>query len=147
MGMERMVDILNELLGLEQRSLAPRLTESTAFVDSASAGDLANVKRIAHASKEHSGWLANMIISLGGVPGFRFGDLSTADMHYLDLRYTLPRFIVDRESLIKKYELAARRIDDEPRVSALIQRILQRHRQELTLLRGEPSKETDAVTA
>ena len=145
MGTDRTVDILNELLALEQRSLAPRLLESTAFVDGASAGDLTNVQRIGQASKEHSAWLANMIISLGGVPGFCCGDLGTADMHYLDLRYTLPSFVADRESLIKKYELAARRIGDEPRASDLMQRILQRHRQELTLLQGDPKSEAGAV--
>jgi len=147
MGTDPTVDILNELLMLEQRSLAPRLLESTAFADNASAGDLANVHRIAQASQEHSAWLANMVISLDGVPSFPLGDLSTADMHYLDIRYSLPQFIADREALIQKYQLANGRITDEPRASDLIQRILQRHRQELDLLSGEPTQESGAVTA
>lgn len=146
MGTQQTIDVLNELLALEQHSLAPRLLESTAFADSASSSDLANVHRIAQASRDHGEWLANMIISLGGVPGFASGDLSTADIHYLDVRCSMPRFIADRESMIRKYELAATRIGDEPRVSDLIQRILQRHRQELDLLRGEPRHDPDAVT-
>jgi len=146
MGTDQTVEILNELLALERGSLAPRLLESTAFADNASAADLANVQRIAQASQEHSAWLANMVLSLGGVPGLRLGDLRTADMHYLDIRSSWPRFVADREALIRKYQLANERIDDEPRASDLIQRILQRHRQELALLSGEPSHERDAVT-
>lgn len=144
MSIHETVTILNELLTLEQRNLALRLL-ATAFVDSASAGDHTNVQRIAQASKERSAWLADMIISLGGVPGLRSGDLSTADMHYLDIRFNLPRFIADREALIKKYHLATQRIHDEARVSDLIQRILQRHRQELALLRQEPQQDVDAL--
>ena len=134
MAAQRTIDILNELLAIEQRSLAPRLVESTLFVDRASTADLANMQGMARACEEHGAWLAEVIIDLGGIPAFRDADLNTTDMHYLDLRHNLPRFISDREALIEKYLRATEWIDNEPRAADLIQRILQRHRQELAAL-------------
>ncbi|MGB2984245.1 MAG: hypothetical protein WBE26_00030 [Phycisphaerae bacterium] len=135
MNTQTIVDILNELLALEQGSLASHLPEMTVFVSRLSVEGLNTVQRMARASEEHGALLAGAILQLNGVPGPRIADAQWADLHYQELHHVLPRLVVDREALIRKYTLAAAQADSEPRAAELISRILEHHQEELASLR------------
>jgi bacterioferritin (cytochrome b1) len=135
MDPQKIVNVLNELLALEQVSLAPRLVQSTMFVSRLSVEDSHVVQNMARASEEHGAWLADAILQLGGVPGPRIADAQWANLHYQDVRNVLPRLLGDLEALIQKYALAAHYVTDEPRAAELLTRIRDRHRQELSTLR------------
>jgi hypothetical protein len=128
------VAILDELLTLEQRSLAPRLLESTVFVSDLSVAAFGLVQRMAHATGDHAAALTKLILDCGGSPGPRGSSVTTADLHFQELQRVLPRLIADEQALIRKYAIAAQRLSDELRASALVTRILQRHQQDLEKL-------------
>jgi hypothetical protein len=145
MNEQAIVDILNEVLALEQCSLATRLMESTVFVSRPSVDDWNTVRRMARASEEHGAWLADAILQLGGVPGPRVSDVTSADLHFQELHHVLPRLIADREALVHKLMLAAQRVSAEPRAAEPVQRILRRHQEELASL--QPSGGQNVGTA
>lgn len=134
MDTRAIVDILNELLACEQCSLVVRLLESTVFVPQTSLDDLGIVQRMARAGEEHAAWLSDAILAYGSVPGPRIGDARSADLHFQELRRLRPRLTADRKDLVRKYELAAGRVDAQSDAAEIVSRILERHREELTSL-------------
>ena len=135
MDTQAIVDILNELLAFEQRNMVPRVLESTVFISRLSVETMNVVQEMARASAENGAWLADAIRELGGVVGGpRMTDTTSADLHYQDLHHVLPRLVADREALLHRYELVARRMGAEPRAVEAVQRILRRHQEELARL-------------
>lgn len=134
MDKAQIVAILNELLTLEQRSLAPRLLESTVSVSGPSVPALVLVQRMTAATRDHGAALAKLILDLGGTPSPRRYLIATADLHFQDLQHVLPRLVIDFEAIVRSYTLAAQRLSDEPRALALVTRILQQHQQDLQSL-------------
>jgi hypothetical protein len=130
----QVVAILNELLSIEQRSLAPRLLEATVSVSSLSIPALVLVQRMTAATRTHSAALAKLILDLGGTPAPRRYLIATADLHFQDLQHVVPRLVADQEAIVCSYTLAAQRLSDEPRALALVTRILQQHQQDLRTL-------------
>ena len=135
MDTSTVVDILNELLVAEHQSLAPRLLESIVFVSRDTVKGVQPVRRMADQSKEHTEWLTGMILELGGEPGPRFGDPTSADLHYQNIRHALPRLIDGHGTLIRKYSLATPKVESEPRAGELVSRILARHREHTDTLK------------
>jgi len=134
MDKQAIVDILNALLAREQCSLVGRLLESTVFVPQTSLDDLGIVRRMARAGEEHALWLSDAILACGGIPGPRIGDARSADLHFQDLRHLRPRLAADRKDLVRKYEIAAGRVDAEADAAEVVSRILDRHREEVASL-------------
>ena len=99
MDVRMILDVLNELLVLEQASLARRFLESTVFVSHMTVEALTTVESMAQADEEHSARLTDAIIRLGGVPGLRFADPRTSDLHYMEINHALPRLVADREAV------------------------------------------------
>jgi len=128
------VAILNELLTLEQRSLALRLLESTVSVSSPSVPALVLVQRMAAATRDHGAALAKLILDLGGTPAPRRYLIATADLHFQDLQFVVPRLVANRGAIVRSYTFAAQSLSDEPRALALATRILQQHQQHLQAL-------------
>lgn len=128
------VGILNELLALEQRSLAVRLLESTVFVSRLAVEDLKIVQQMAIAGRQHAAWLADVLQTHGSVPGPRIADAQSADLHFQELHQLLPRLVTDRRALIRKYELAANHLGANPDATGVVARILDQHRRELASL-------------
>ena len=81
MDTSTVVDILNELLVAEHQSVARRLLESTMFVSRDTVSGARPVRQMAHQNQEHAEWLTGLILELGGEPGPRFGDPTSADLH------------------------------------------------------------------
>ena len=131
MNAEKIIDILNELLTLEQRRLVTRLDHQTVFVPQSSVKDHSLISRMADEVSEHGAWLADLITELGGVPGLRSGDITSADLHYQDYQRVLPRVLADQKSVIDTYALASDRVAGEPHVHEVVGRILARHRADL----------------
>ena len=129
MDRTQVVAILNELLTLEQRSLAPRLLEATVSVSSLSVQAMVHVQRMTAATPDHGAALAKLILDLGGTPAPRRYLIATADLHFQDLHRVLPRLVADQKALVRNYIVAAQCLSDEPRALALATRILQQHQQ------------------
>ena len=81
---------------------------------------------------------------LGGDDGTA-GNMTSGDLHFLELRHVMPRLAADEQRLVAAYAAAADRLnDDEPEVSGAVTRILARHREHLDALQtvagaGAPS--------
>ncbi len=131
MERQQTVAILGELLALEQRSLAPRLLESTVSISTLAAPALTLVKRMAAATQENSSILVKMILDLGGTPPPRNYPISTAELHFQDLTHVLPRLVADEETIVRSFTLAAQRLSPDPRALAVVNSILQRHQRQL----------------
>jgi hypothetical protein len=134
MDRRAIVDILNELLAFEQRSLAVRLLESTVFVSQLCLDDLKIVRQMAQAGERHAARLVEAILARGGAAGPRMADAQSADLHFQELRRLRPRLIAEHQTLIRKYELATARVGAEAEMADLVSRILERHREELASL-------------
>ncbi|MDO8629360.1 MAG: hypothetical protein Q7R41_02605, partial [Phycisphaerales bacterium] len=94
-----LIAVLNELLAAEQQNLAPRLFESTLFVSRLDVEAYDVVRAMAQACREHCAALTELILEFGGQPAPRTGDVTTADLHFLELHYVLPRLIADQRFL------------------------------------------------
>ena len=129
------VDILNELLTAEHQSVARRLLESTVFIPRSAISGFESLQQMARDNREHTEWLTGLILELGGEPGPRFADLTSADLHYQDFHHALPRLTSGHEALMRKYSLAAGRVDSEPQAGELVSRILARHREHADTLK------------
>lgn len=134
MDRAQVVAILNELLTLEQRSIAPRLLEATVSVSSLSVPVLVLIQRMTAATRDHGAALAKLILDTGGTPDPRRYLIATADLHFQDLLHVVPRLFADQETVVRRYTIAAQRLSDEPRALALVTRILQQHQQDLRAL-------------
>ncbi len=128
------IDIVQELLAAEQASIALRLAESTVFVSPVSAPDSAALGRIADEINEHSAWLADLLTRAGRSPGPRFSDLSTADLHFQEISFALPRLIADLTRLAQLCERAATGVATDQTVAPVVARMTQRHRKHLETL-------------
>ncbi len=121
------IDVLNELLAAERSAPALRLIESIVFVSRGAADDVVVVRRMAEQSQQHAGWLTEVILQLGGSPGLRVADMTSAGLHFQELRSAMPYLLVQSEELVRKYNAASARVSSEPQAADLVGKILARH--------------------
>ena len=81
---------LDDLCHAEQRSMLPRLQESTVFVSWASADEAEAVREMVEQEQEHIAWLVEMISALGESPTPCTADVRTTSIHYLQLDAIMP---------------------------------------------------------
>ena len=123
------IDVLNELLAAERSAPAHRLIESTVFVSRAAAEDIFVVRRMTEQSQEHAAWLTEVILQLGGSPGLRVGDMTSAGLHFQELRSAMPYLLTQSEGLVRKYTVAAARVSSESQAVDVVGKILARHKE------------------
>ena len=128
MSNEAAIDLLNDLLQHEERSLLPRLRESRVFVSWAYAGELQAVQRMIDEENEHRRQLVEAITRLGGDPLPVSADIKSAGIHFLRLDFVLPRVVESHRSLRVAYETAASRTPSNPVVSEVVSSIIECHR-------------------
>lgn len=128
MSNEAAIDLLNDLLQHEARSLLPRLRESTVFVSWAAAGEHLIVERMIDEANEHRGWLVEAITRLGGDPLPGLADIKSASIHFLELDFVLPRVVESHRSLLAAYEAAASEASSHSVASEVVLRTIERHR-------------------
>ena len=121
------IDVLNELLAAERSAPAHRLIESTVFVSRAAAEDIFVVRRMTEQSQEHAAWLTEVILQLGGSPGLRVGDMTSAGLHFQELRSAMPYLLTQSEGLVRKYHAASARVSSESQAVDVVGKILARH--------------------
>ena len=126
--------VLNELLVAEQCHPARRLCESTVFVSDLGSEEEGAVRALVEASTGHCGELTSLIRRLGGEPGPRGIDVMTGDLHFQELGGAVPRVISEQGHLIALYQRASERLGDEPEAAAIVGRIVERHRTDLSAL-------------
>ena len=125
---------LDDLCHAEQRSLSPRLRESTVFVSWASADEADAVREMVAEEQEHLEWLVAMISDLGESPTPCTADVHTANIHYLELDAMTPRLIQNKKDLITAYEQASVAVSSDSTASELVARIADRHKTHLARL-------------
>lgn len=123
---DRTVDILRELLRAEEASLVPRALESVVFISTLSVVHGTKIQRITRQCEEHQAWLSEMILESGGAPAPRVGNTSSADLHFQALDRMLPRIMADHERLLNLHRKAAGLLVEQPRATAVIERIIVR---------------------
>lgn len=128
------IDIVQELLAAEQASIALRLAESTLFVAPPSAAEASALGRIAGEMNEHSAWLADLLTAAGQSPGPRVSDLSTADLHFQEISFALPRLTADLTRLAHLCERAATEVATDQTVAPVVARMTERHRKHVETL-------------
>jgi len=134
MANKPLLALLDELLVLEQRQLAVRLSESAVFISRKSLDQQGVIQRLCEQADRNAELLVHTMGILGGSPGPRVGDLSTASLHFQELSCVLPALIDDLAQLAKAYRVAAERASIHPRAAAVVGRILQGHQAELDAL-------------
>ncbi len=108
--------------------------ESTMFVSRLAVKELTAVRNMVRASDQNAARLAAAILDRGGAPAPRIDDVRSGDLHFQDIRCLLPRLVEEREALVRKYTLAAGRVGDDTDVQALLSKIAEQHRDELSTL-------------
>ena len=84
------------------------------------------IQRITRQCEEHQAWLSGLILESGGAPAPRVGSAMSADLHFQALDRMLPRIKADHEHLLKLHRKAAGMLVEQPRATALIERIIVR---------------------
>ncbi len=115
-------------------SLIARLAESTLFVSSVTAEELFLVRGLATQNRRHGEALSNLIVEMGDIPWPPTRDVRSADLHFQELRFLLPRLIADLKRLVAAYRHAAPQLAAKPRAASLVNRIVQRHEQDIAVL-------------
>jgi hypothetical protein len=125
---------LSDCYEAECRSLIRHVAESQPFITWLSVPDQAEVRQIAADEAGHERQLVDLILSLDGFlpPANRGTD--AAGLHYLDLRYLLPRIIADKRRLIAAYEAAAPHVAANKQAATIVGRILEDERRHLAEL-------------
>ena len=136
MDADRIIEVLCELHTLQGRCLASRLVESTAFVCGSAVEEMTLVRRLADDAGKHATELAARIIEFDGVPPMPSRDVTSAELHFLDLRAVLPRLLADGEALEGAYADAAQRLADEPETAGMVTRMLGVQRERVSRLRA-----------
>lgn len=140
------VDVLDELLAAESRSLVRHLDSSTVFISWASADDAEAIRAMVVEDAQHADLLTKTILELNGSPSPLGYDAAAAGMHYVELHTLLPQVVAGEELLVARYEDAVGRVADEPAAADVVARLLARHRSRADRLRAlaiarQPSQE------
>ena len=132
---ERQVDLLNALLDAETRSLLARLSESAPFVSWAAADEQTLFEDLVEEQRQLKAALAECILSLAGSPAVGGANLTTDDLHFVELHYAMPRLVADQDQLVRACEMAAERVDADCDAGRLIAETRQTHEHHLVRLR------------
>jgi len=125
---DNVIDILNELLADELRSLLARLRESTVRVDWGSANESQAVDSMIDEEMEHRAWLADALHDVGGDPAPVTADIGSSNVHYLKLSYVMPQVVEERRRSLGHFESAAAQLTGNDRASSVVTKIIERKR-------------------
>ncbi len=134
MDQEALVAQLNDLLNLEFGGLLGRLDQLHPFVEWADAVAIPVFRRIVADEGLARRRLTEAIEAEGGVPRPPRPDLSSARVHYLDVRYLLPLLIDEQRRRVAAYEAVAGRIPSDRPSAPIVSALLAQHRAHLEQL-------------
>ncbi len=129
------IRVLNDLLAGEQRSLMPRLTESTPFVSWALADESEVIQQMIREEAEHVGWISEMIVAQGTAPAPGLAAIDSGDIHYVELSFIWPRIIESKRDLLAACEAALGQLTPDQDAAALVAKLRGRHHDHLEKLR------------
>jgi bacterioferritin (cytochrome b1) len=131
------IDALNGLLEAEMNSVFRSINEGSPYLSKATAEVRRPMAECGKLSRQHAQQLANLIDALGGVPTPRQLP-RTEDQYlaYLSLKFLLPKLVMEKELILRRYENAKRAIGPSfPQVQAELDRIMSEQRQYLDQLK------------
>ena len=132
---EQILSALNRLLAAESDCPAVRLLEGRAFVDGSSMTVHRAISRIAGENKEHARWLVELLLSFDAAPQPLSPSARCADLFYVDVKAGLPRVREGVEGALALAEKTRREVAPAAgRTVHTVDRILQRHREQIALL-------------
>lgn len=108
------IDVLNDLLAAEQRSLLARLAETRPFLSWAGAEQAPILRQLVADQRDHQRRLTETIDALGGVPRIPTGDISSAGAHYIDIHHLLPKLLEDLRAMIDASRRATELLGNHP---------------------------------
>ncbi len=127
--------ILNDLLSLEARSLLRRLAEAEPFVEAGEIEAGEAVRRMVAEQERDRQRLAQTLLDLGGEPRLVASDITSADLHYVELPRLLPRVIACQEDLVARYEQAVPAVAEHPLAAEVVCDVADHRRAHLDYLR------------
>jgi len=135
MEREAKVDLLNRVLHGTVNSMLQYIENATPYVPKEHEADYEEIKRCRDDEIETVQELTDLIAALDGVPKAGVFPYWNIDLNYLDLRW-MARFAAGHEEKeIALIEAELEDVGDDPRLHALLTKILARKRQHLELLR------------
>lgn len=136
MSTPAIIATLNQMLDIEQQSLALRVHESNPYVSLSEVAVNNAVRSMALHARSHREALSEMILDLGGQPVPRRANIETANLHYLDLFAVVPLLLESHEKVVAQYKQLTPRLAGHKPAADLAARILARHESDLETLRG-----------
>lgn len=127
MNVDRIIAVLNELLVRERDALSLRLFESTVFISRLSIDSSRVARSIVARAEDHTSKLVQLILDLDGSPRPPKNSISSADLHYQELNFVLPRLAEDQKRLLAAYRRGAELVGEHQGASALVAEIAADH--------------------
>ncbi len=131
MNTEHAIEILNELLDHESKSVLPRIGESELFTTWASADEHRIISRMIEEEKDARARLVETIRDLGSDPLPVTADIASTNIHYLDLSYVLPAILNDRKRVLSAYQSAASQTGTSALAAQTIAEIMDCHQRQI----------------
>lgn len=128
-------EVLNELLAAECRCAVRRTLESTVFISYSARQLYAFLMKMGERNRRHCEQLTRRILDSGGAPWPKPADMSSADIHFLDLKHLLARIDGDLCRQIELYKNAGGQLLSSSPAHGLCTSILAVHEKELAEFR------------
>lgn len=139
------IEILNELLAAETAGLIARLRTASPFVDWTGTEENEVVGRILRDQARNAEILTQEILRLEGAPEPSLPDTTTADLHYLDLAFLLPKILDSQRKIVDLYQSALAELSGEHLATTrCISDLLAEHRRYLSELEALRSGSSSA---
>lgn len=123
MNLDRIIAVLNELLVRERDALSLRLFESTVFISRLSIESSRVARAIVARAEDHTSKLVQLILDLDGSPRPTRNSITSADLHYQELNFVLPRLAADQKKLLAAYRRAGELVGEHQGASSAVAEI------------------------
>ncbi|HSV14537.1 MAG TPA: hypothetical protein VLI90_09765 [Tepidisphaeraceae bacterium] len=138
------IDALNGLLEAEVNSVFRTINEGSPYLSRATAEVRLPLSECGRLSRQHAQELADLIDSLGGTPMPRqMPRMEDQYLAYLSLKFLLPKLVMEKELILRRYENAKRAIGPAfPQVIQQLDRITAEQQEYLDALKKAASDAT-----
>ena len=83
-------------------------------------------------------------LHFGGTPGLRVGDMTSAGLHFQELRSAMPYLIMASDALVRKYKAASARVLSESQAVDVVGKILSRNEDNRLAIKARCNESAEA---